>query len=74
MSTQGDAVRIRKNKKPKVNIMYKNFKIYEETDITTGDPIFAVYTKEEWGYGKGYRSSEWDATCLEEAKQFIDSY
>ncbi|MGG4106721.1 hypothetical protein AAXB25_22745 [Paenibacillus lautus] len=62
------------NKKAKINIMYKGFKIYEEEDITTGDSIYAVYTKEEWEYGKGFRSSEWDATSLEEAKQFIDCY
>lgn len=58
----------------KVNMLYKGFRIYEEKDITTGCPVYAVYTSEEWKYGKGIRSSEWDATSLEEAKKFVDSY
>lgn len=70
-----DLERLKKQMKPaKVSMMYKGFKIHEETDITTGCPLFMIYSKEEWAYGKGLRSSEWDATSLEEAKQFIDSY
>ena len=53
---------------------YKGFKIQERSDFDTGNPIWTVYTAEEWSYSKGYRSPEWDAVTMEEAKQFIDSY
>ncbi|KJD42542.1 hypothetical protein [Paenibacillus terrae] len=53
---------------------YKKFKIKESIDITTGFPVFEVYTPEEWAYGAGIRSSEWDACSMKEAHEFIDSY
>lgn len=53
---------------------YKGFKIQEGTDITTGNPVFKVYTKEEWSYGEGFRSYEWEAVSMQEAEEFIDSY
>ncbi|WP_188066675.1 hypothetical protein [Brevibacillus brevis] len=55
-------------------ITYKGFKIQEGTDITTGNQVFKVYTKEEWAYGEGFRSYEWEACTMQEAKEFIDSY
>lgn len=48
---------------------YKGFKIEEAAADT-----FNVFTADEWGYGKGFRYPEWEASSLEEAKQFIDSY
>ncbi|KZE65126.1 hypothetical protein AV545_04170 [Paenibacillus jamilae] len=53
---------------------YKGFKIHETQDITMGSPLFVVYTAEEWAYGKGIRSNEWEACSMQEAKDFIDSY
>ncbi|WP_145142207.1 hypothetical protein [Paenibacillus sp. Y412MC10] len=61
-------------KPAKVNMTYKGFEIHEETCTTTGSPHYMIYTKEERAFGKGGRSSEWDASSLEEAKQVIDSY
>ncbi|MGG1669964.1 MULTISPECIES: hypothetical protein [Paenibacillus] len=55
-------------------ITYKGFKIKERNDDSTGYPVFDVYTKEEWSYGSGLRSAEWEAGSLKEAKEFIDSY
>jgi hypothetical protein len=51
---------------------YKGFKI--EEIIEDGHDIFRLYTNEEWAYGKGLRSYEWDVCTIEEAKRFIDSY
>ena len=31
-----------------------------------------LYSKEEWGYGKGYRTPEWDAGTVEECKDYIE--
>lgn len=55
-------------------ITYKGFKIKEGKDEITDNPIFNIYTEEEWSYGSGLRSSEWEAGSLKEAKEFIDSY
>lgn len=53
---------------------YKGFKIKETVDIDTQNPLFVVYTKEEWGYGEGFRTYEWEACSMQEARDFIDSY
>ncbi|MGM1023515.1 MAG: hypothetical protein ACQEXV_24015 [Bacillota bacterium] len=53
---------------------YKGFKIKESTEDSTGDILFMIYTVEEYSYGEGLRTAEWEAGSLEEAKQFIDSY
>ncbi|OME54016.1 hypothetical protein BSK59_15660 [Paenibacillus odorifer] len=58
-------------KKP---ITYKGFKILEEQDKHSDGTVFNVYTKDEWSYGKGFCSVEWEAGNLQEAKDFIDSY
>lgn len=52
-------------------VIYKGYKILEETDTTAQMPVFKIYTAEEWAYGKGYRSAEWEACSLEEAKEWI---
>ncbi|MER2061446.1 MAG: hypothetical protein ABS894_00795 [Aerococcus urinaeequi] len=62
-----------RKKKSKVT-QYKGFKIQERPCPDTGAELFSVFTKEEWDYGAGYRCAEWDATTMEEAHQFIDSY
>ncbi|URJ36630.1 hypothetical protein MF625_001049 [Paenibacillus polymyxa] len=53
---------------------YKGFKILQRTDHTTQLPVFAVYTKDEWTYGEGFRSYEWEACSMKEAREFVDSY
>ncbi|KTS84452.1 hypothetical protein NS115_03745 [Paenibacillus jamilae] len=53
---------------------YKGFKIKETIEDSTGDALFMIYTAEEYSYGEGLRTAEWEAGSLEEAKQFIDSY
>ncbi|WP_168121910.1 hypothetical protein [Paenibacillus sp. HB172176] len=53
-------------------VTYRGFKI--ESLIDDGHEIFRIYTEEEWGYGEGLRSYEWDACTYQEAKDFIDSY
>ncbi|MGV6935970.1 hypothetical protein ACWA2B_10690 [Paenibacillus sp. CMM36] len=53
---------------------YKGFKVHETQDIAMGSPLFVVYTPEEWAYGKGIRSYEWEASTMQEAKDFIDGY
>lgn len=53
---------------------YKGFVIaYEKS--TVGDWYqYNCYTKDEWSYGKGYRTIEIEADSIEEAKGAIDSY
>lgn len=52
---------------------YKGFKVKECLD-GQGNMVFKVYTKDEWGYGEGFRSCEWEACTMQEAHDFIDSY
>lgn len=33
-----------------------------------------MYTKDEWDYGKGLRSFEWEADSMREIMDFIDNY
>lgn len=48
---------------------YKGFVIVEE-----GKDTFKLYTKDEYRYGKGFRTEEWETSSLTEAKEFIDCY
>lgn len=51
---------------------YKGFKIQEQEE--DNHILYVVYTKDEWAYGNGFRSSEWEACSMKEATDFIDSY
>lgn len=56
---------------------YKGFVIAETTVNTYHNPSnykFQLYTKDEWSYGYGYRTPEWECDNLKEAKEFIDCY
>jgi len=48
---------------------YKGFKIEQ-----VGEDEYHVYTGEEWEYGTGFRTAEWEAGSIQEAQDFIDSY
>lgn len=50
-------------------INYKGFKIQE-----TNENMFYIFTLDEWAYGNGLRSYEWEAGTIEEAREFIDGY
>jgi len=50
-------------------ISYKGFKIVEGDDGR-----YDIFTNEEYSYGKGYRTPEFDVGSIEEAKHFIDCY
>lgn len=60
--------------KPKKVTSRKGMKIQHTTCSATNEPLFKVYTKEEWSYGEGFRCCEWEATSIEEAHQFIDGF
>jgi hypothetical protein len=50
---------------------YKGFVIAYDKETAS----YQVFTKDEWAYGKGYRTAEWEGcTSLAEAMQWIDSY
>lgn len=51
---------------------YKGFIIASGTE-DDGYP-FLVFTKEEWGMGRGYREPEFYCDSLEECKENIDCY
>lgn len=48
---------------------YKGFKI-----VMNHEERYDIFTKEEYSYGKGYRSAEHDAGSIEEAMEYIDCY
>lgn len=50
---------------------YKGFVCYWDKEKECYD----LYTKEEWGYGKGYRTPEWeDVSGIDECKEWVDGY
>ena len=49
---------------------YKGFVCYWNKE----EERYELYSKEEWGYGKGYRTPEWDAGTVDECKEWIDGY
>jgi hypothetical protein len=61
-----------KEQKPKFKKVVTSYKGFKIQQIDTN--MFLLFTKDEWSYGEGYRSAEWEAGTIEEAKQFIDCY
>jgi len=52
----------------------KKLRSYKEFIIATDGTMYYVFSKEEYGYGEGLRSAEWEAGTIKEAIDFIDSY
>ena len=50
-------------------VRYKGFVIVQEEEH-----VFQLFTKDEYAYGKGYRTVKWETATLKEAKEFIDSF
>jgi hypothetical protein len=48
---------------------YKGFVI-----VQTEQDMFILYTADEYSYGRGYRTAEWETSSLTEAKEFINAY
>jgi hypothetical protein len=51
-------------------IRYKGFVIVFNKETKE----YAVFTKDEYSYGKGYRYPEIECSSIKEAKEFIDHY
>lgn len=52
----------------------KKIKTYKGYIIAVDvDGMHYVYTSEEYAYGKGFRSYEWEAVTVEECISFIDT-
>lgn len=54
--------------------MAKKLMTYKGWVIAPEGRDFLIYSKEEWAYGKGYRTPEWYGGSIQECKDFIDSY
>ena len=52
----------------------KKVSTYKGFTIAIEGGTYYLFTKEEWSYGRGYRTAEWEAGSMEEARNFIDSY
>lgn len=48
---------------------YKDFVIAQDAE-----KLFHIFSADEWAYGEGCRYPEHEASSIQEAKDFIDSY
>ncbi|MHB9148334.1 MAG: hypothetical protein ACYC2U_08240 [Candidatus Amoebophilus sp.] len=53
---------------------FKKVKVYKGWVIATNGEEYHVFSVDEWGYGEGFRTAEFECGSVMECKANIDSY